>query len=959
MRRVFLCLVVLAFTLSVRANAQGEVPHLQWRTITTEHFRIHYEPQLEAWATQLASRMESVRSAVASRVGYTPPQIIDILVEDPVNQPNGSAWPSLTYPAMRFWATPPSPLSLIGTSRGWGEILSVHEYAHLAHLLRPSRKAFAFPLAVLSVVPLGPVGRSPAWVAEGYATLIEGELTGSGRPNGAMRPAMLRTMALEGFLPSYGALDATDRFNGGAMRYLVGSAYLEWLQAARGDSALPQLWRRVTARNGRKFPAAFNSTFGDSPDVLYGHFSAEVTRRAFEAKAELERRGLQRGTLVQSWNWNTGAPDVSPLGGRMVVRRASASDPGGIMLYQLAEDTLGARRDSTATAKRLKRDPLDLEDYRAHPRAFKRLAILSPVSGASYDSPRFFADGERVLVSRQVPMRDGRARSDLFVWNTKTNSVHRITRGAGIQIADPLPDGKSAVGVSCGNGTCSLVVVNLSNGATRMLAQGGIDRSYSGARVSSDGKRVVTSQAEGTRWIPTVIDIATGAARVVGLTDEASRFGATWENDSTLVVMSDAEGVITLERLPINGGERSLIARTLGATFSPEVGPDGRVWWLDLHARGWDLRVSDAGSAHVIGLPLDAVNFPATRRVETSLAKHFTAAVVAPSRMYGAGPFGAAFIAMGGSAADGDLWAAGVTFGDPVGRGTGMAYAGIGRGGSWSGARGVYTWRGFRPELQLQGYLAEYLPSEDPSKSGLGWEGADRAFSGAVASIRFARSDSRGRSALRYGASMGHSRNPTLDGPSETRTVGFVQLERSALFTPSGSKRRTVEWSVNHAFGESEGASVSRTVADIRLGMGNANGGLAVRARGGQVNDDAALAEHFYVGGTASPYMDGGIITNRVEHLGLPYGVVGGRRFGILTLETTGPVRLYHDWMVGGDDEFGESLRVLGAEFLLATIPRMAVMRVPNASLRAGLTHVLNGPVRNTTYAYLGLSVTP
>jgi hypothetical protein len=189
--------------------------------------------------------------------------------------------------------------------------------------------------------------------------------------------------------------------------------------------------------------------------------------------------------------------------------------------------------------------------------------------------------------------------------------------------------------------------------------------------------------------------------------------------------------------------------------------------------------------------------------------------------------------------------------------------------------------------------------------------------------------------------------------------MGFWQVEQTLSFTPSGTKRRTVRFAMDYAMGTSEGESFGRAVADVRVAMENPNGGLAVRARGGQVNSDAAVAEQFFVGGTASPYLDGGLVTNRVEHMGLPFGITGGPRFGILTLETTGALRFYHDWIVGGDEEFGETLRVLGAEYAVVNIPRITVMRVPEAQLRAGVTHVLNGAARNNTYGYVGLSVTP
>ena len=531
MRHLALVAAALLLSLPTRASAQGEVPSLGWKTITTENFRIHFEPGLEAWSEQLASQIEGVRIAVAARVGYTPPRVIDVLVEDPLNQPNGSAWPSMTYPAMRFWATPPAPTSLIGNSRGWGDILAVHEYAHLAHLLRPSRTPLAFPLAVLSVVPVGPLVTSPAWVTEGYATLIEGELTGSGRPNGAMRPAIIRTLALEGYLPSYDGLNSTGRFNGGAMRYLIGSAYLELLQSVRGDSALPQLWRRASARTDRNFAQAFTATFGDAPDLLYGRFSAEVTQQAFAVRTELEAEGLAQGDLVQKWAWGVGAPDVSPNGERIAVRRSSPNDAGGVMIFSLEPDTAAARRDSTTQAKRLQKDSLDLPTYRAYPRGLKRVAMLDPVAGASYDAPRYLADGERLLVTRFVPLADGRARSDLFLWHSSEGKVRRITRGAGILLADPTPDSKSAAALTCGNGTCSLVMVDLKNGAQRPLATGSLDRGYAGVRVSPDGRFVATAQQQGSRWVPVVVEIATGTAREVGPSDAASRYSPAWEND--------------------------------------------------------------------------------------------------------------------------------------------------------------------------------------------------------------------------------------------------------------------------------------------------------------------------------------------------------------------------------------------------------------------------------------------
>jgi hypothetical protein len=957
----FLSLLALAVVLLLptRSAAQGEVPSLRWKTITTEHFRIHFEPGLEAWAEQLASRIEGVRTEVAARVGYTPPRIIDVLVEDPLNQPNGSAWPSLTYPAMRFWATPPSPTSLIGNSRGWGDILAVHEYAHLAHLMRPSRKPFSFPLALLSIVPVGPITGAPAWVSEGYATLIEGEVTGSGRPNGAMRPAIIRTLALEGYLPSYPGLNATDRFNGGAMRYLIGSAYLEWLQSMRGDSSLPQLWRRATARVGRNFPKAFTATFGDSPDLLYGRFSAEVTRQAYAVRSELEAQGLAQGDLVQKWSGGVGTPDVSPNGERLAVRRVAPGDAGGIMIFSLAADTAAARRDSTAEAKRLAKDALDLPMYRAYPRPLKRVAMLGPVAGEPFDAPRYLADGERLLVTRAVPLADGRARSDLFLWDSKSGKVRRITHGAGIQMADPLPDQKSAAALTCGSGTCSLVMVDLASGSIRSLAQGTLDGGYAGVRVSPNGRYVATARQQGARWVPVLIEIATGSARVIGPNDAYSRFSPTWESDSSVIAVSDASGVPVLERIPVNSDAAVTVAvRTIGAAGAPEIGPDGRIWWLDLHGRGWDLRVNAARSALPVGSPISEANYPAARRIATGKSVTFPPARVDSARSYGLGPFGAGFFALGTEGGDGGAWAAGVTFGDPLGRGQGLLLGGVGRDGAWSGARADYVWRRFRPELHLQGFSTDYRPSLQPRTRGPLFAGSDEAYTGGVISLDLTRAGVHGSTRYRAGGSIGSVSNPTLDTPSENRALAFAELSANYRFTPTANRSTVVAYAASIASGSTNELPWTRVTADLLLGMQTPQGGLNLRARGGEVDADAPVAEWFYVGGTGSLYIDPLVITQRVEHLGLPFGTTGGRRFGVLTAETSGPFRLYHDWIVAGDESFGKTLRVVGAEFGLP-VPRVSILRIPAVRTRIGVSHSLNGALRNATIGYAGLTLSP
>lgn len=938
------------------AAAQSEVPSLRWQTIRTAHFRIHYEPELEQWARALAARMESVRTAVAARVGYTPPQMIDIIVEDPFNVPNGSAWPSLFTPAMRFWATPPQPSSTLSGIRGWAEVLAVHEYAHLAHLLRPSREPGSRFLAFVSGIAVGPLTFLPAWVSEGYATLIEGELTGAGRPNNVSRPAILRQLALEGYLPSYADLDNTDRFNGGAMRYLVGSAYLEWLQAQRGDSALPHLWRRATARKPRKFPESFAGVFGDAPEVLYGRFTSELTARAHAVRAALDAEGLVAGSLVQHWSWAVGAPAVAPAGDRIAVRRGAPKVLPHIQVLSLAPPAV-SKRDSTRAARRYAQDREDVPPIEVYPRALRKVATLGPVGGAAYDAPRWFRDGERLLVTRAVPRPDGRVRPDLFEWNTSTGDVRRITRGAGILQADPLPDGRSAAALTCGAGTCSVVMVDLASGAVRPLATGGLDEAFAGVRVSPDGARVVSARQRGEFWDLVVIDIASGAVRVVGPTDGASRHTAAWADDSTLVAVSEASGMAVVERIPLTTGAVMVVARSTGAAGAPDVGPDGRVWWLDLHGRGFDLRVSDSASVAAPGAVLDPARFPVARRVNSRLAQDFDSTATSAPVPYGVGTLGVGFAAVTTTSAEGDAWAAGLNANDALGRLGIYGVAGGGAGGVWRGGRLALTYRGLPATLQLQGFIARQDVSRQRRLGGPAVSALDTDYRGVFGAATLERHGVHGVTQLRVGASAG-TLEPDVAATSLSRTFAFGTLRARRAFTPSATTLITATLDAHFVAGNTDGNEWNRSTAELALDGGPTAGArLGVRAHVGEASADAIGFEQFSIGGSGSPYFDDVVLSQRIYYPAFPIGARGGRRFAILSAETSGPIRFHHDWVAAGS-AYGVFTRVAGVEWVLE-VPRLAVLRLPAGRGSIGVSHVLNAPLRNATIAYATLRFDP
>ncbi|HEV8266890.1 MAG TPA: hypothetical protein VGR00_01600, partial [Thermoanaerobaculia bacterium] len=301
---------LLAFALTSSALAQG--PSADWRTISTAHFRVSFPSGFEAFARHAAESLESAYPRVTARVAGSPPLPIEVVVRDPRGTANGAALPWLDRPQIVLWAYPPDADSDTGRFSDWTDLLSAHELAHVIHLSRPGEGPLSL-FARLSPAPLGPLVYScPRWVYEGYATLIEGELTGSGRPGSAYQEMVLRQLAVSDELPSYARLSSTRGWLSGSLAYLVGAAYLEWLNARGGADRLPELWRAL--EGWRSFDGAFRSVFGDSPRALYETFTGEVKSRARQQSDSLEKDGLVEGEPWRRLKGGTASPSVSPDG---------------------------------------------------------------------------------------------------------------------------------------------------------------------------------------------------------------------------------------------------------------------------------------------------------------------------------------------------------------------------------------------------------------------------------------------------------------------------------------------------------------------------------------------------------------------------------------------------------------------------------------------------------------------
>jgi hypothetical protein len=971
-RAVLRCVLLIsivgaaAFSASPAAAQQTTLPHLRWRTLDTRYFRFFFTADASSWTRDVASRMDAAHDAVEALVGSAPSKRVVVIVEDPNNVSNGFALPLLDHPLIFLWPTPPDPASALGNG-SWSDQLSIHEFAHIAHLTRESRNPAVRRLARLLPVKFGPVAlHAPRWVSEGYATFVEGRIVrGIGRPHGVVRPAVLRQWAIEGQLPTYAALDGSSRFEGDDMAYLAGSAFLEWLAARDGDSSIVHLWRRMSARVPRTFDEAFAGVYGAPPDELYGRFAAELTHDALDASAGGPQQSLLasradtiarpgQGTLVRRLHWATGAPAIAPGDSLLAFVVSDRERPPRVVILNL-----NRRTDDSASRARARAHARDPEDVIAvPPRAppFETVAELGARAGMSFAEPRFFADGDRVLLSALAARGDGLFRRDLFVWHWRTGVVERITKGAGIRHADVSPDG-SIVADRCAGGRCDLVRVNSRTRELSVLAAGDADHRYDRPRFSRDGSTIAFAVQLGDRWRVATMPWPGGPISLVD-DDSASEYSPVFaRGDSDLVLASEAGGVANIVRVNRATGEHSALTNVTGVALYPDVSTSGRVYFLRLHARGLDIARIALDSA----LPPDAVARADSVRarypwvaMQPPGGTHDTLAVaeIPRDRSYGLGPREQRLLVSASWAYEGKSAGLAYTGTDPVGKLTWLLQAQWADPASWRGASLGAVFRGSRPLFGVEAFALENRPSHQRTFGApLALDARYRGASAWSALDVDQRSHDVGVRAL---ASYG-TIDPMLGAPMH-RALARLAVRGALLQTP-GDWRLAERSGASLSVGSLGGERFARVIVTAGASVRRLGHELAFDGMYGRLSKPIPF-ESFAVGGLAPPLVDSALLEQRVAMPALPIAAVNGRAVASLRVSISEPVWRPYYWIGDASDHSGTPIQVIGVEGSWHT-DGIWMVRVPGVNLLGGIGYTLTGPVRHHAQAYVSVGYRP
>jgi hypothetical protein len=523
---------VLLLALARPAAAQVD-PSGTWRTLHTQHFRIHFRPSYRARATLAAAEAERAYRLLASEL-HPPRGIIDVTLSDDIDTPNGF---TTIFPSNRFTIllVPPVTDPALQTYDSWERLVIVHELTHVFHLDR-SRGLWKTLQSVFGRAPgLFPNQYQPSWVTEGLATYYESRFTAGGRAEGSFHREVVAADAAFGHARSPRDALLFTRWPNGLAPYAYGSRFWDFLSRNETDSIVPRFVEK-TAGQFIPFRVGRPLRHAGATQPLAAEWS-----RAIAAAVPASQEGTRSQLLA----------------GRLRAQPVPRVSPDGRSLAYQFDDGRGARRlrvvDATSGAV--------LRSHRV-------------TGGVSYDWL-----GDTLIIAQLDFTGRWTIRSDLWRWSPD-GAWTRLTTNA--RLTEPRTGGGVVSALKLAGG-----------GDAPTIPAPQIDGTWGPTVPSPDGRWIVAARNQDGRW--ELVRWAAGAPQSVTVLAQASGESAiadpVWTADgSTVLFATDAGGFPQIHRWRESDGISQLTAEPLGAR-TPAPLPDGRILFTTLGNDGWELRV--------------------------------------------------------------------------------------------------------------------------------------------------------------------------------------------------------------------------------------------------------------------------------------------------------------------------------------------------------------------------------
>lgn len=560
-------------------------PKLKWKTISTEHFDVHFHEGEEWTAEQVAQIAEEIYGPITSVYHYEPKRTHFVIL-DTEDYSNGAAF--YYDDKVEIWATN-LEFNLRGTTQ-WLRNVVTHEYTHIvsiqAGMKMPKRipavyfQAIDFekekrpdvingyPDVIVSYPITGTV--YPGWWAEGVAQYQSPSMHNDCWDT--HRDMILRAGLVENKMMSYDDMgNLSHRGIDNEKVYDHGYGLVRYLAQTYGEDAIRRINAHMGDWNRLTIDGAIKDVTGKSGKQVYDDWRVALKQR-FDAELVPVYKNPREGAVLWDDGYMTLGPSFSPDGKTVAFVSNKGSDYSATSLY-----TIG-------------RDGKNMEE----------------IADDASSRPFYSHDGKSIVYARHERADVyGSKLSDVYIYEVASKKETRVTEKR--RAAEPSfsPDDKHIVCVLNGDGTHRLAVMDADGKNEQVIygPQKGVQ--FYAPQFSPDGRRILFGMfTSGTRDLAS---IATDGSdfRYELRTDNDER-DARYAPNGRVVFASDRSGIFNIYSMDLATHDVVQLTNVIGGAFMPDQSADGAVVYAQYTGDGYRVSRLEATAAPVDTLTPDA-----------------------------------------------------------------------------------------------------------------------------------------------------------------------------------------------------------------------------------------------------------------------------------------------------------------------------------------------------------------
>ncbi len=585
-RNILVVFFIAGFSLSGFAQFDPN-PELEWLTIETDHFYIHYHKGTERTANTVAKIAEEIYGPITSLYNYRPSFKTSWIVNDESDFSNGAT----DYYGNRIEiASSALDFDLRGT-HNWLRNVITHEFTHIIQIQSAMKFSSKMPSIylqwlnyederrpdvlygypnVIASYPLSGVD-VPAWMAEGVAQYQRQQLGYDYWDS--HRDMILRMQALGDKLLSWeemGQFASVTTLTAESI-YNHGFALVRYISSKYGEDKLKEISKNLGNILTFNAESSFEKAIGKSGKELYNEWKAYL-KKDYNERIKNLKPNLIQGDEIAKIGFANYYPQFSPDGKKITYLSNKDYDYGATSLYV---HTIGSKNDDEV--------------------------LIAGMSGDYCWRP----DGKKIIFARRnKPTIHEKSIYDLYEFDLAKKEEKQITFNKRAHAPAFSYDGKQICFVTNSDGTQNLFVTKNPDGkkikvVTQLTSFTNGEQIYA-PRWSPDGQYIVYDYSRN------------GSRKIQRIEVSSAKIEPLFEDDSTdfrcpvyspdgkyIYFASDITGIFNIYRynvvndLGMNPGDRKArlkqITNVLGGAFMPSVDSTDNLTFASYNTTGYKI----------------------------------------------------------------------------------------------------------------------------------------------------------------------------------------------------------------------------------------------------------------------------------------------------------------------------------------------------------------------------------